>query len=219
MIKSAIAILLFYLINFPLWDIFVDHGLLTPRWAAFVTYTLLFFIMAFLFSRELKEQWMVFRELVTSKKRFFIEIVLWAIAGSILTSIFIFIFGNLLNINLIPGNQENVNEMVEELPAILSLIMMAVYAPLIEESVFRHAMIGWVDKEQKILLFIMTILAVVLFDFIHVMNPPEFFYYLPLSILLTALYWKYNRNVWASIMFHSFFNAAGFVLIFLGFIK
>ncbi len=215
-IKSLIMVILFYLINFKAWDLLVDNGVLGPRWAAFATYTTLFIIAIALFHRHLKEAWGKFKEQLQSPWRFLLEIVLWAVAGTLVTAAFIFVFSNLFKINVVPGNQENVYEMVDQLPAILSLVMMAVYAPVIEEVTFRHAIIGWVKPDDTTRLWIMSIISVVMFDMIHVMHLPEFFYYLPLSIILTTIYRRHNQNVWASILFHVFYNGMGFLLIALG---
>ena len=216
--KSLIVVILFYLINFKVWDLLVDNQILGPRWAAFAVYTVLFILTIALFHGHLKQSWNDFKAEISSPWRFFLEVVLWAVAGSLITSALIFLFNRLFGLDVLPGNQENVNDMVQELPAILSFVMMAIYAPIIEELTFRHAIIGWVDPDNKTLLWIMTVISIVLFDMIHVMHPPEFFYYLPLSIILTTIYQRHQQNVWASILFHAFFNAMGFLFILLGLI-
>lgn len=215
MTKRILMIGLFYLINFLGWDLVVNLNLLEPKWASVADYSLLFIITIILFRRELKREWIKFKKKIKSPSAFLLELVIWAVIGSILSGIFIFVFGNLLNINLLPENQENVNNMVDQIPAILSFVMMSIYAPFIEEMTFRYSVIGWVDKNNKSLLILMSLISILMFDFIHVINLPEFLYYLPMSILLVLIYWKYDRNPWASIFFHSFFNTFGFILIIL----
>lgn len=218
-LTSILMVVLFYLINFKVWDLLVDNQILGPRWAAFATYTVLLILALVLFGKYLKVAWTEFKREHLSPLKFFLEIVLWAVLGSLLTSLSIFVFSNLLDLNVLPGNQENVNDMVSELPSILSFLMMAVYAPIIEEVIFREAIIGWVNKDNKALIILMAIVSIVMFDMIHVMHLPEFLYYLPVSCILTAIYLRHKRNVWASILFHAFFNAMGFVLILLGLIR
>ncbi len=216
MIKSIAMVALFYLINFKLWDFFVNRNILNSEWASFTVYTILFILALILFRHTLEAQMARLHKQIKSVKRFFLQIVLWSLLGSLLSTFFILLFGTILSVDLIPQNQENVTEMVNRIPAALSLLMMAVYAPVIEELTFRHAIIGNIKRTNTPLLIIATIVSVLLFDFLHVINLVEFWYYLPMAILLTAMYWRYDRNVCASICFHSFFNFAGFLLIISG---
>lgn len=216
MLKSVLTLLLFYSINFLLWDVFVDRGILTPQYASFTVYSILFLIMIILHGKSLKRQWVDFRRKTPSGKTFLIRLILWSLVGALLSGVFIFIFGNLLNIDVLPKNQENVNEMVDRFPAILSILMMGIYAPLIEETVFRHSIVGLAPKGQKGFTLVLSLISIILFDLIHVIRLPEFLYYLPMSVLLTGFYLVHNKNVWASVFFHAFFNIGGYLLIALG---
>lgn len=216
MIKSLAMVVLFYLTNFKLWDFFVNRHILNSEWASFAVYTILFVIALLFFKQTLLEQWQRLRKQINSAWRFLLQLFLWSLLGSLLTTVCILIFGTIFSLDLVPENQENISDMVERIPLILSFVMMAIYAPIIEELTFRHAIIGNINRHNTFLLIVATITSVLLFDFLHVIHLPEFWYYLPMAVLLTAMYWRYDRNVCASIIFHSFFNSAGFLLMVTG---
>lgn len=212
-IKGIIVLLLFYLINFTFWDLLVNHQVATPQWASFIVYTSLFIVVIAFYWKHLDEQWRNFHKQRPDIHKFLLELLLWTIGGTGITLLVIFIFGNLLGIDLLSQNQENLIQTVEQLPEVLSFCMMALFGPVIEELVFRQGLMGWVDRGNPWLFVLMTALSIFLFDTIHIFRWPEFWYYLPMSLALTIFYLKYERNVWSSIIFHSFYNAAGVLLI------
>lgn len=212
-IKGIIVLLLFYLINFTFWDVLVNHQIATPQWASFIVYASLFIVVLAFYWKHLGEQWRNFHKQRPVIHKFLLELLLWTIGGTSLTLLVIVIFGNLLGIDLLSQNQENLNQFVEQLPEVLSFCMMALFGPVIEELVFRQGLIGWVNRGNRWLFVLMTALSIFLFDIIHIFHLTEFWYYLPMSLALTMFYLKYERNVWSSILFHSFNNAAGVLLM------
>lgn len=219
MIKAAFMVIVFFIFNTLGWDFIVDKKWLSPNWASFFEYSLLFIIAILLYAPSLKKDWHRFREEIKSAPSFVLDLVIWSLVGSLLSAGLIYLFSQLLDISLLPQNQENVNSMVARLPKLLSLVMMGLYAPVIEELTFRESFIGWIGKDNTFILALASILSVIVFDMIHVINPPEFCYFLPMALVLTLFYWKYQRNAWASIFLHSFFNTAGFILIAIGIIS
>ncbi len=213
MLKGGLVLLLFYLINFSLWEVLVGKGMATPQWASFSVYFILFFVVLACYWKKLSSEWHKFREQLLSIPKFLLDLILWTIGGTGLTLLIIFIFGNILGIELLSENQENIIEVVHEIPAILSFMMIALFGPIIEELVFREGIIGWVNRTNHWLLVIMTVLSIILFDTIHVIQLTDFWYYLPMSLVLTGFYLKYERNVWSSILLHMFNNAAGVILM------
>lgn len=212
-IKGIIVLLLFYLINFTFWDVLVNHQIATPQWASFIVYASLFIVVLAFYWKHLGEQWRNFHKQRPVIHKFLLELLLWTIGGTSLTLLVIVIFGNLLGIDLLSQNQENLNQFVEQLPEVLSFCMMALFGPVIEELVFRQGLIGWVNRGNRWLFVLMTALSIFLFDIIHIFHLTEFWYYLPMSLALTMFYLKYERNIWSSILFHSFNNAAGVLLM------
>lgn len=191
----------------------VNHQIATPQWASFIVYASLFIVVLAFYWKHLGEQWRNFHKQRPVIHKFLLELLLWTIGGTSLTLLVIVIFGNLLGIDLLSQNQENLNQFVEQLPEVLSFCMMALFGPVIEELVFRQGLIGWVNRGNRWLFVLMTALSIFLFDIIHIFHLTEFWYYLPMSLALTMFYLKYERNVWSSILFHSFNNAAGVLLM------
>lgn len=99
-------------------------------------------------------------------------------------------------------NQEMLNELSQNIPIIASFLLMSIYAPLVEELVFRQAMLGYVDKNNRPKVIFLTILSVTIFTLLHTLHVADIALYLPLTLVLTWLYWKYDRNVIASMLFH-----------------
>ena len=191
----------------------VNHQIATPQWASFIVYASLFIVVLAFYWKHLGEQWRNFHKQRPVIHKFLLELLLWTIGGTSLTLLVIVIFGNLLGIDLLSQNQENLNQFVEQLPEVLSFCMMALFGPVIEELVFRQGLIGWVNRGNRWLFVLMTALSIFLFDIIHIFHLTEFWYYLPMSLVLTMFYLKYERNIWSSILFHSFNNAAGVLLM------
>lgn len=223
LLKSILMIVLFYLINFGAWDWVVNNGWLAPPVASLADYFLLFVIALLLFRKELKLQWKAFKEAFNGK--FIGKIILCAVLGVILSNIFVYLGSRLFPDAGGTQNQENLNKMSQALPPSITFIMMAVFAPVIEELTFRHSFLASVPKGHKLLLVVLTILSVIAFDKIHIADPfslpaepIEFFYYLGLTLALTGFYFYGKRNVCYSICLHAFLNASGFLLMSLGII-
>lgn len=113
-------------------------------------------------------------------------------------------------------NTQNITNNTDAIPAIFSLIMMSGFTPFIEELTFRESFIGFVDRKNKVFLFIMVVISIFAFDAIHLYQWQEFFYYLPITICLTMFYLKYNRNVFTTIIMHALANLPTGILMLAG---
>ena len=220
-IKSVLMIVLFYGINFYAWDWLVSKRWLSPAFASSAVYIVLFFIAILLFGKDLKRQWKAFKKEINWK--FFLKIILWAGLGVLLSIVFVYLGGLIFPDGGGTQNQGNLDQMSQAIPPLLSLILMAVFAPIIEELTFRHAFLSSVPEKNKVLLVVLSILSVIAFDKIHIADPftmpsqaIQSFYYLGLTLALTSFYFYGKRNIWYSICLHSFLNTAGFILMSLG---
>jgi membrane protease YdiL (CAAX protease family) len=208
--KRIAVILLFYLINFGLWEIIAP--IISDEWASFVVYVILFLIVVMLFHRELKEEWNAIRNTKLSDKRYYFGLVITLVIELVLTLVILWIAQNVW-VEILPANNENVKNQMASVPIILSVIQGCVFAPVIEEMTFRY---GIIEKtKSKYILFATTVISIVLFDCIHIVTIPEFFYYIVPSVILTLFYVK-HRNVFASIMLHSLINIAGYLSLLIG---
>lgn len=213
--KNIITIVLFYLINFPLWDLLVAKSM-PEEWASFTVYSILFLIIIIWNFSHLKGKFKDLSIKVNNKLAFIFKLLIIIGISYIAMNILFITFDKLFNINILPENTENIKSNAMRMPKLLTFIMMTIFAPIIEEYVFRESFIGWIDKDNKTLLTLFTILSIIMFDMIHVINLPEFIYYVPLTLSLTYVYLKNHRNVAASIFFHSLTNALAFLMILIG---
>lgn len=210
-IKSISTIVLFFSINFGLWEVFVANGM-SEAYASFSVYGVLVLIVIGIWQKKLQMEWQRFKQEVRSFKKFFIELVCLLIVGVVLANLFQYFINGSLNTD----NTENVRSMVDTIHPILSVFMISAFAPIIEELTFRESIIGFVKKENKMLIMVMVLISIVIFDCIHLYRWQEFFYYLPLSVVLTVFYIRNNRNVYASMIMHACANLPGIILMILG---
>lgn len=208
--KQLAIILFFYLINFGLWEIIAP--VVSNEWASFIVYVILFLIVIVLFHRELKEEWISIRNNKLSDKRYYLELIIILVIELVLTVVILWVAQNVW-IEILPANNESVKNQMVSVPVILSVIQGCVFAPVIEEMTFRYGIIG--KPKSKYVLFITTVVSIVLFDCIHIVRLPEFFYYIVPSVILTLFYVK-HRNVFASIMLHSLINVVGYLSLLIG---
>ena len=203
--KRIAVILFFYLINFGLWELIAP--IISDEWASFMVYVILFLIVIALFHRELKEEWDFIRNTKLTDKKYYVGLIITLIIELVLTLVMLWIAQNVW-VEILPANNENVKNQMASVPVILSVIQGCVLAPVIEEMTFRYGIIG--KTKSKYVLFVTTVISIVLFDCIHIVSIPEFFYYIVPSVILTLFYVR-HRNVFASIMLHSLINIVGYL--------
>lgn len=208
--KRLGIIILFYTINFGLWEIIAP--IISGEWASFVVYILLFVIVLLFFRRELRGAW---HEIVASKlkdKRFYMKWLIVLAIDLALTMLVVWLASTYWPA-IMPANNENVKNQLNSVPVILGVIQGCVFAPVIEETVFRYSIIGVPECKSKLL--ILTMVSIVMFDCIHIVAPLEFFYYLVPAVVLT-LFYNWNKNVVASMLLHSSINVVGYVALLSG---
>ena len=201
--KPGLMIALFYLINFGLWELIAP--IISDEWASFSVYVILFVVTIVLFRKELSYRWKEWKEKHLKSKSFYGNLVLWLILDMVLSAVLL-AAATQFKLDILPQNNENVKSQFAAIPQFLIAVQTCIFAPVIEEMTFRYSMIGVPGtKRQTILL---CFISIILFDWIHIFQFKEFFYYLAPAILLTTFYARY-KNVWASILLHSAINILG----------
>ncbi|WP_100065353.1 CPBP family intramembrane glutamic endopeptidase [Miniphocaeibacter massiliensis] len=107
-------------------------------------------------------------------------------------------------------NQLLVEDMFNNFPIVES-ISIVLLAPIIEEIVFRHILIGKLSNVINIKLAI--IISCVLFSFMHSGFTISIVSYLLTTPWLTLIYIKSGKNIVASIVFHSLWNFISLIMI------
>jgi membrane protease YdiL (CAAX protease family) len=154
-----------------------------------------------LFGKQLRLDFQRFTQQVHLGK-FLLSCIGYFLLLGLIRTITYFILDLFMDTHQIGQNQEMLNELSQNIPMIATFLVIAIYAPIVEELVFRQAIMGYVDKNNRPKVIFLTILSVAIFTLLHTLQVVDIFLYLPLSLLLTWLYWKYDRNIIASIIFH-----------------
>ena len=172
---------------------------------------LLTMIIAYLlYKDELKRQWLAlkgqnFRQLFPKQflKLYFAMLVIRIISMQII--------GLFVDPNLLGQNQEIINQIAQSTPYIMTFFMTVLFAPFVEELVFRQALIG--SFQSKKWINIMTFVSVILFTLAHMMHWADFVIYLPMAAIIVYFYRHYQKNVIASMAFHGLNNLIAALLL------
>ncbi|MBQ2873301.1 MAG: CPBP family intramembrane metalloprotease [Bacilli bacterium] len=148
-----------------------------------------------------------------SFKYYFIGVLIMIISNLILT---IFVSGATAN------NEEAVRAMIDQAPLYM-LFSVSIYAPFVEELIFRHSIKDSVIcyGKNKITKYIYIIISGFIFGFLHMSlettNYLDYLYivpYMSLGVSFAALYHK-TDNIFSSIMMHALHNTVTVILYFL----
>ncbi|WP_029324214.1 CPBP family intramembrane glutamic endopeptidase [Butyrivibrio sp. AE3004] len=208
--KRICMIAAFYLINFGLWEIIAP--IISGEWASFMVYVLLFVFVIFMFHKELKKELVEIANTKLKDRSFYLRWLIVLAIDLMLTMVVLWLANTYCNA-ILPVNNENVKNQLNAVPVSLGVIQGCLFAPVIEEMVFRYSIIG--KPKSKSMWIIFSIISIVLFDCIHIVATLEFFYYLTPAIFLT-LFYDWNKNVLASILLHSSINIVGYLALLVG---
>lgn len=188
------------------------------QWGIVLLYFLLFIVCIFLWGYQLILAVLNLRS-YWRKGRFFLEMLVWLPATFVLTNIILkFAVGHFIW-ELTTRNNQALLSIGQSLPSVFLLAMMLVFAPLVEELVFRESLIGWVPPGWKWLSFLCAAGVIYVFAMIHVQEAWEVYYYLGVSLSLTGVYMRFGRNVAASIFLHMLINIASYILLMQGYLN
>lgn len=209
-IKRIAMVLLFFAINFGLWEIIAP--IVSGEWASFIVYVVLLIVVIVMFRVELANEWRDFKTLLCSRKKFFLCLLITLVVELVLSVAVIWIGTNLCP-KIMPVNNENVKNQMASVPIILTVLQGCIFAPIIEETTFRYSIICKPDSRK--VQWILAVISIIIFDSFHIVTPLEFFYYLAPSVILTLFYLKF-RNVFASIVLHGMINVVGYIALIIG---
>lgn len=155
-----------------------------------------------------------FREFVDSTQRMRRrEFLISSAIGSFLMLYLNIVFGAMradATGNLISQNQEGLNAAAAALP-FLAFIRSVVCAPIVEETIFRYILQGWLrEKIKKGGAFFAVLISATLFALGHIATPADLIQYLPIGLLLGVIYEK-TRCISLTICIHSVNNLIAFI--------
>ncbi|MCR8968517.1 CPBP family intramembrane glutamic endopeptidase [Facklamia sp. 7083-14-GEN3] len=212
--KNIILIIsyVFFMFVFPALAVLIGIESTNWFWLALIGMSIVFLIALTLYNNLLKKHFIELKQ-KTSIMPFLIRIILGYVFIVIIRNLLFQIFGPYIDFDKLGVNQKTVTEMIELFPLYTTFFMVVLFAPLVEELIYRHSIIGspkLVSKKSKIL---MTVLSIILFTGFHMTTLSDAIGYLPACLVITYFYWKYERNVVASMSFHFFNNLIGWLMI------
>ena len=114
-------------------------------------------------------------------------------------------------------NQANIESLLNSTSIVLMLILTCVVAPIVEELVFREAIIGaFKDKMNP---WILTAISIFFFVLLHSISNSggidwsAALMYIPLTIPLVGIYRYYKDNVAASMLMHFVSNSVAMIFL------
>ena len=114
-------------------------------------------------------------------------------------------------------NQANIESLLSSTSIVLMLILTCVVAPIVEELVFREAIIG--AFKDKINPWILTAISIFFFVLLHSISNSggidwsAALMYVPLTIPLVGIYRYYKDNVAASMLMHFVSNSVAMIFL------
>lgn len=182
--------------------------------ASFIVSMLLLALAIYLFKDHLNAEWHRFRAETPSFGRFFLKLFGYYLLMIMLRVVGIWLLGFFMDTSTLGQNQELLNETAQNMNWLSNILMLTIYAPIVEELVFRQAIIGPWAKDNRLLLIVSTAFSVLLFTAMHSFQLADFVLYMPITIVLTYIYWKYDRNIVPSILFHFLNNSVALAMMY-----
>lgn len=146
------------------------------------------------------------------KRRFVLDIAIGYVVRVVLT---------LLLALVVPlqqtDNQANIESLLNSTSIVLMVILTCVVAPIVEELVFREAIIG--AFKDKVNSWVLTAISIFFFVLLHSLSNSggidwsAALMYVPLTIPLVGMYRYYEDNVAASMLMHFVSNSVAMIFL------
>lgn len=206
MFKRSFILILTYFVLILFLPIFLvlQNPAYTPAIDQTYSFVYLFLVVLalILYRKHLKNEWLRYKATVDSWPRVLLGFLIAFILVLILRVITVAGLSFFIDMDSLGANQQALNEMSQNIPVITTIFMTVVFAPIVEELVYREAIIGIIPRNRKGWLVAATIFSIVFFTFMHSVIFADFLLYLPLTLVLTYYYWIYDRNIIPAMIFH-----------------
>ena len=194
-IKLSVLLVLMYLSQFVLSEIPMSRALAIVGIISY--YVILFAVVFFIFAERFKRDFMALKDNLGVNIKYIFK--MWGVM--LLCSMGAVVIASLLGANDVSANQEGLNSM----PFLLIILLAVIWAPIVEESIFRGAIRRFIPNNDK--LFI--IVSAVLFGLIHTVGQEATLHlifvqslqYMAMGGVLAYTYTKTN-NIFTNIGVH-----------------
>ncbi|MCH1722475.1 CPBP family intramembrane glutamic endopeptidase [Lactococcus formosensis] len=158
------------------------------------------FLALLLFRRELAESFSYFK---THSALKILSLPLWMAIMLFVETLAQHFYGSGLN----PENQEFLTEISNHVPTLVTLLVLGILGPIIEEVIFRHILLNRLSHYTGIIFAV--IFSTTLFAVMHMQQPMDFILYAPGSLLLAIAYLSSHRSLVFVIFLHMLNNILG----------
>lgn len=114
--------------------------------------------------KEIRSEWKEFSSILKTKS-FYVKLLIWLIWDLLLTRLLLW-GSSYLGWDILPQNNDSVKEQMTVVPTYLTVIQGCIFAPVIEELVFRYAIIG--EPKNAVAQVLLFLVSVVMFDCIYI---------------------------------------------------
>jgi len=159
------------------------------------------FLALLLFRRELAESFSYFFKTHSALK--ILSLPLWMAIMLFVETLAQHFYGGGLN----PENQEFLTEISNHVPTLVTLLVLGILGPIIEEVIFRHILLNRLSHYTGIIFAV--IFSTTLFAVMHMQQPMDFILYAPGSLLLAIAYLSSHRSIVFIIFLHMLNNILG----------
>lgn len=183
----------------------------------FFMYLLLFIVVCFYMRNYLIEDALKLKQ---NYKKYLWLIPLTIILGYLISYFIEMLVSNMINNTSI--NQSSIETLIKNGGAVMMFFSVVVFAPIVEELIYRKAIFEFLKKKHIIVSYI---ISVIIFMLPHMLTTfMEIGYntldklllcipYLSSGLILCAIYHVNNKNIYASWLFHIFNNLISFIII------
>lgn len=179
-----------------------------------ITSALLLVIAFILYGSFLKEEFQRFKINLQTWGKFILKSFGFYVLLYFLRVLVLVLLMNFMDVGNLLQSQRTLNYLSTTLSFLPMFFIVSIYAPIVEELVFREGFIAWVNKDNRSLLITMTVLSVIVFTASHSFTLADFLLYLPLAMVLTRYYFDYDRNMVGSIFYHFVNNTIAVITMF-----
>lgn len=178
-----------------------------------VMHIIVFLLAIVIYYPLIYKKWLDFRAEEPRIWLYLLKCIGWLFLTNITVSLIRVVLSPWLSLDYTPANQLDLINL--PLGKCQLFFFVVIFAPIVEELVFREAFLGHLDMNKKSHVYFTSLISIVFFAWMHATHPLDIFLYMPLAMTITLIYWHYKGNVVSSMVFHAVNNMIGYIIIIL----
>lgn len=158
-----------------------------------------------------------FKRFKNSRMKNILFVFLGLISCYILSAVVAYIY-EILGVSGVSDNQDTINLALNSSAKIPMIISVVIFAPIVEEILFRKLLFGTLEENFKFPSVVVIIISTLVFSLIHVAGGGNLIYifqYIPLAFVITFSYYISNRNIFVPMGIHFLNNLISVIAVYL----